>query len=1215
MTAGVQPLSEIFSAAHNQVESRPQASPATKRSPAKTTAPTTTANAKHAPEKASQPQYPTLPQNLNSFSQYNTDSGYHGLERDGNDNDGGDDVVLTQVQPESQASTQPLDSQPWKNETEPDTSPIQEPSTGRRMSESSFHSAREVREATAEPTTIDSNPQKKAGTRHLASQSKQKEPDSSSVPSKPVLEAQTQRSFDKKSAEAEKKPTKKTEQRTEQKQKEAKPGQTRAPKAQPRREPEAEPQSEPERSSPQPEPRSESAEIQKSSPAKTPATQPREPRHEEEEEYDDGGKEDMELDGLDDIGSPSDGSTPERPPIRKSSLTFASLPAREPLKKSLGPRMSRTSHVDIGKVNNSGNPGFLGRQTGGHRTAQAGLDEQAPGDRMDVDDAAGASRESADDETKASKQHNKSSTQRLHEKISMLGKLQPSRPTKSIPSVSGLSSAHVSYPELPTVNKAETKSETANRGSREMPAGETMATDEDEWIKPLNTPQRPNLAKSQTFDVAEKSSRAQDQGLERDTSAAQDQSMDEDRPAKPTESQAGAEMYRKSTTPVHSPPKRPMHQKSASVFNTAGEVSTTPVGSPRNQDAPLSASKWKLQSIMKSAKGLFSSTGSVSSAAKVEASSPDEPREPPAKSSTPTKPEGRKTRGSTEREEKRKQKELEDRQKEEDEEEEEKAREQEKQKAAQLKAAQEKASQEQENERATSVSAPSPKRIPQPQKQPSKEPEPANEASTKSGIPPPASSQQLPQKQNERRPVKPTREPLQKPKPQPVSIRVGSALSRQIPMAPGSNVQESSVPPAPTPASSSKPATVNKKTSNNSLHTVPSNSSFKSSVSSNTQRKAQLASERKKEQEEREARRKEEQKREVERKRAAQQQEEARRQEMRSRAEAERRDRERHERQGSEDPKKAAHMQAIEKRRLENARRLERQGSQQPSEPERPASQASRPASRLGSVQPFNRSVNQPHPNPAKPPKRAMDDEPSNRPAPSKPSTVQPSGETKRRRTEDEHNPPPSVRPTMAPPIRQSNIRKVSSIGSSVPFRKYIPYTDFFRNPKSPLWQATASPRCSTVHNLRHTSLALLFSRPHSLNDLPILWTCPSMPAARFPFQKSSSLVPARLLVAAHRRKPHPDHHPSTPVASISNYRRLPRTVKMKIQIPTCCRCPSGLSPRNWKNSSDSKKAWKSTRSSDPLRPSRWKRTSNRTRGSRSSANGQAVRTGLELIV
>lgn len=981
------------------MENKSNASPATKRSPAKTVAPSSPsiANVNPAPENVSQPQYPDSKQNLNSFPRYNTDSGYHGMA----DND---DVVLTQVQPESQTSTQPLESQPWQNETAPDTSPVHE---------SSFHSAREEREATAEPMNIDSVLHKKTEVHPPT----QRPTDKADTAAPPKSEHEAERVSKKSEKGTEKKPEKKTEQKSKQKQTETKPAQVPQPQPEQKHELESEPEQEP---------RSEPTEA----PISSPATQRPGP-HEEEDTEDN--KEDMALGTLDDddddddIGSPSDGSTPERPPIRKSSLTFASLPAREPLKKSLGgPRMSRTSHVDIAKPNNTGGSGFLGRQTGGHRTTQAALDEQAQGDKMDVEDDSGESFENADDDTRASKQHNKSSTQRLHEKISMLGKLQPSRPTKSIPSVAGLSSAQVSYPELPPVSKAETKPEASNRRSQETPAGEPMATDEDEWIKPLNTPQRPNMAKSQTLDVMEKDSTAENRVSEKNAPAV----------AKPNNN-SGSEVRRNSTTPVHSPPKRPMHQKSASVVNTAGEGSTTPIGSPRLQDAPLSASKWKLQSIMKSAKGLFSNTGSASTAAKVNASSPDELREQDdrtkadhavnedqeAKQSTPAKQEGRKTRSSTEREEKRRLKEHEDRQREE--EEEERVREQDKQKAGQLKAAQEKASQEQEHERAASASAPSPKKIPQPQKHASKEPEPTNETGFKSGIPPPTSQQ----KQGERRPVKPTREPLQKPKPQPVSIRVGSALSRQIPMAPGSNVQESSAPAAPTPASASKPSTLKNKTSNNSLHTASSNSSFKSSVSSSTQRKAQLASERKKEQEEREARRKEEQRREVERKRAAQQQEDARRQELRSRAEAERKERER---QASEDPKKAAHMQAIEKRRLENARRLERQGSQQPSDtssmhqPERPASQASRPASRLGSVQPFNRSVNQPQPNPAKPPKRAMDDEPSQRPAPSKPSTIQPSGETKRRRTEEEHNPAPSVRPTMAPPIRQSNIRKVS---------------------------------------------------------------------------------------------------------------------------------------------------------------------------------------------
>ena len=897
----IQPLSEIFSAAHNQVGNKSNASP--KRSPAKPVAPTpptTTTNAKDAGEDAPQPLYPDLNQNLNSFPQYNTDSGYHGMPDDEESDDEDDDVVLTQVQTESQTSTQPLENEPV-----PDSSPAHGLVKDRRTTESSFHSAHEdirQREDTAEPMNIDSTANHKT---EVQSPKPREEKDSEASPV-PVSEK-----------EPEKTPEPKAEQ-------EAKPQPAQDTKSQP--EPESEPEPEPVHNT-------------KSSPVNTPATQHSQPQLEENAEND---KDDMALDNLDDIGSPSDGSTPERPPIRKSSLTFASLPAREPLmKKSLGgTRMSRTSHIDIAKPNNAGGSGYLGRQTGGHRTTQAALDEGATqGDRMDLDDEL---REGADADTRASKLHNKSSTQRLHEKISMLGKLQPSRPTKSIPSVSGLSSAQVSYPELPPVSKTETRPEAANRRSQNTPAPEPepMATDDEDWIKPLNTPQRPNLAKSQTMEEATRTETKQISNKD-DAAVARHQDTD-DQMAKANEKDTKKP---KSTTPIHSPQQRPGHQKSASASVIAAEASTTPVGSPDTQNAPLSASKWRLQSIMKSAKGLFSNTDSVSAAAKVEASSADEPREQPedratshsvedrpssqpAQTPPPTKQEGRRTRSSTEREEKRRQQETEDREREEkeQEEQEEKAREQEKQKAIQHKAAQEKGSLEREERTAsvTTAAAPSPKKIPQPQKHASKEPEPSHETSSKSAIPPPSTSQQQ-QKQPERRPVKPTREPTQKPRPQPVSIRVGSALSRQIPIASNSNAQESTAP-APTPASASKPSTLKKKTSNQSLHTASSNSSFKSSVSNNSQRKAQLASERKKEQEERDARRKEEQRREMERKRAAQQQEEARRQELR-RAEAERREKERH---ASEDPKKAAHMQAIEKRRLENARRLERQGSQQP---------------------------------------------------------------------------------------------------------------------------------------------------------------------------------------------------------------------------------------------------------------------------------------------
>ncbi|KOC17810.1 inner centromere protein [Aspergillus flavus AF70] len=1028
------PLSEIFSTSHNRFEDK-VASPTPHRSPAKQKAPVsvptpapaaaTPTKPKHATENAPRLQYPDLSKDLNSLTTYNTDSGYHEMPDEGEEEED-DDVVLTQVQPESQTSTQPFDSQPTPKDVQEHRSSI-----SRRSTAASFHSAHEdvqQRGNTVEPMQIDSTP-KEATKEHTPQPlPKAKEPEP-----KPETEVQP----------------------------EPEPEPEVEPEVQSDVEPDGEDDAEPEAKEPTPALQQEAEQVEepeaapetqlpktisspaKSSPMKTSAPQPSEPR----EEVKDDAKDDMALDdeNLDDIGSPSDGSTPDRPLIRKSSLSFASLPAREPLmKKSLGgSRISRTSHIVIAKINNTGGSGFLGRQTGGHRSTQAALDENATnGEKMDLDDDKQGSQEDTDADTKASKLHNKSSTQRLHEKISMLGKLQPSRPTKSIPAVQGLSSTQVTYPELPS-SKADTKPETASQKSHGTPAPEPMETEDDDWIRPFGSPSKANFPRGQTADAPEKrsgvgASHATDHD---DAPAARKESAASEEPARSSAKQGLEAVLGKYSTPTYSSPQRPSHQAKVSTSHLDSQVSTTPAGSPLAQDGLVSASKSRLQSIVRSAKGLFTNSGGVAAAARMEASSPDEHRvqrservEPdrtsrkvpqPTRDHSPPRQEGRRTRSSTEREERRKQKELEDRQREEEEEQAERARQQEKerQRAAQLKAAQEKLSAENESRKAPV--APTPQKMSQLQKHSSREPEPSYEAASKPTARPSVSQQQS----TRQRPPRPTRETLQKPKPQPqpVSIRVGSALSRHIPLASSSvsGAAESSVP-APTPASASKQPTLKKKASNSSLHTASSNSSFKSSVSSQTQRKAQLASERKREQEEREARRREEQRRELERKRAAQQQEETRRQEMRSRAEAERR-----ERLASEDPKKAAQMQAIEKRRLENARRLERQGSQQPEmntthPPERPASQAARPASRLGSMQPYNRTINPPQPNPAKPPKRGLDDEPGHRSAAPKPGTMQPSGETKRRRTEDEHN--PVMRPTMAPPIRQSNIRKESMI-------------------------------------------------------------------------------------------------------------------------------------------------------------------------------------------
>ncbi|KAJ5998342.1 hypothetical protein N7451_006152 [Penicillium sp. IBT 35674x] len=973
------PLSEIFSSAHKQSDNRASPSPFIHRVISKSTAATTSASPRPKDaDKEAQPHYPTIRSNLNSFQTYNTDSGYHGMEDY-------DDVVLPDTQPNTQVSTQPMEVE------EPTVLfPQVDISINHQATEDSFHSAQEdirARGETVDPTNVEPTPTSERTTTAMKMITKE-----------PELEREMSST-----------PTPKTQPKAKERLGKQKQQENPADPQEPHSQDEAQDES-------QDEPIEEPALQAQSSPMKpvagAAASQVQQSQEHEDTDMDmeDDAKEDTVLDSFDDIGSPSDNSTPERPFVRKSSLSFASLPAREPLTKSIGgSRLSRTSHIDLPKLSNAARPSYLGRQTGSHKNAQAPLDDHIRSSgSMDLDD------EKNDGDTmdaeKASKMHSTKSTQSLHERISMLGKAPPSRPKKSIaaPVVGTASAGQVAYPELPAT-KAESRSEASDPKTRVIQTSDSAAADEDDWI-----PQQPTLERSKTADVMENlhADKIQSFGKKDIFSSKDKHSAEPERP--------------KSSYSIFSSPRPQGHQQNASLSHMTPVASTTPTGSPRRYDGPISASKIRLQSIMKSAKGLFTSTGS---SVRIEPSSPEQPRAQPKQRTSAErgddevedKPqprqlansprqEGRRTRSSTEKEQKQRQKDLEDRQLEESRQE--KAREQERQRAVQLKAAQDKSSIEPEERTNTQAHKPS-----QSLRTQSREPESATEGSRI------AMSQA---KQNDRRP-KPTREPMQKPKPQPVSVRVGSTLSRAIPMPTASStVQETNVP-----APASKPATLKKKASNNSLHTASATSSFKSSVSGQTQaqRKAQLASERKREQEERkreqeerkreqeerEARRKDEQRREQERKRALQlkQQEEARRQ-AESRAEA---DRERREQSAQEDSQRAANKQAIEKWRMENMRR------QEPGVP--------RPASRLGSLQPYGRSINTPASNPAKPPKRVMDEEAGHRAAVTKPSNVQPSGEAKRVKTDDEHGQP--VR-TIGRPVRPpSTIRKpsISMFGQS----------------------------------------------------------------------------------------------------------------------------------------------------------------------------------------
>ncbi|KAI1738897.1 hypothetical protein F4680DRAFT_424327 [Xylaria scruposa] len=115
--------------------------------------------------------------------------------------------------------------------------------------------------------------------------------------------------------------------------------------------------------------------------------------------------------------SPSDGSSPIRPIVRKSSLNFASLPAREPIThKSIGNRISRTSHLDQNRTSYC-------RHTGGKSLGHAKQDTtDDEHDDMDIDEFSASPKPKPQAEVDNTATHNKTYTQRLQDQINKLGK-------------------------------------------------------------------------------------------------------------------------------------------------------------------------------------------------------------------------------------------------------------------------------------------------------------------------------------------------------------------------------------------------------------------------------------------------------------------------------------------------------------------------------------------------------------------------------------------------------------------------------------------------------------------------------------------------------------------------------------------------------------------------------------------------------------------------
>jgi hypothetical protein len=286
-------------------------------------------------------------------------------------------------------------------------------------------------------------------------------------------------------------------------------------------------------------------------------------------------EDDMEVD---EEPTPSEHSSPVKPLVRKSSLTFACLPAREPIlpKKSMG-RTSQIRHTG-------------GKSLGASQIVQS-VDSQ--NDDFDMDDDRPALQR---EESETTKTHNKTSTQRLFERFQMLEQHAP--PKRISQNLLSQSSRPSAYPSQPKEVAAPAQT------SQSQPAYPTLPTEP-----------------------------------EKDEPEEDEEDDDDSWIAAPTKTASTANPVRppinkSHTIAIHSSPLKlkPSPIKLVSTSNpdlSAAADSTTPVGSPAGKkytDAPLSASKAKFYSALRAAKDKL--IGSTAASAQVKLDGLSSPRRP-----------------------------------------------------------------------------------------------------------------------------------------------------------------------------------------------------------------------------------------------------------------------------------------------------------------------------------------------------------------------------------------------------------------------------------------------------------------------------------------------------------------------------------------------------------------------------------------------------------
>ncbi|RDA84706.1 hypothetical protein CP532_2749 [Ophiocordyceps camponoti-leonardi (nom. inval.)] len=626
----------------------------------------------------------------------------------------------------------------------------------------------------------------------------------------------------------------------------------------------------------------------------------------------------------DDARSPSDGSSPIRPVVRKSSLTFASLPAREPLtagkKMSVGTCASRTSHLD--NIRSS----YYNRPTGGKslgNLAKADDDEMATGDEMGTDGE--HSTKAVDEQSNVPLNHTKTYTQRLQDQINLLGQsnAQPLQQHK--------------FTATKTVSLKESTAVQSTPGAFPDPDDDG---DDDDWIEPpASVAGTANgisvFSKSRSADVMEaiqgKSTIGQQdfEGPERRVDADPKDSGAELQVSKLLEHTNDASDKTVAETQPALDADSQSLQLAVSISNPEMRDATetgrlyTPAKSPSRtfRDSPLKQVKNKLSSILKSSRGLLASSAAVSAEGKSSIMSPAAVR--PALHATtstesvvskhhdelpdshsqdeqpgsPGRPIARRTRASTEREKEEKRREKEAKRMEAQNDKLEKAREREREKALVFSREQERIaamerqiSSKKAEEKAAIKETPKPTRS-SPRRAKTVESEPNEDVDMEDApvVPPqePSAPHSIgpgqPSRNKEpKRPVRPAKEALTKAKQAPTVIRVNTG-SQHSQFHTTNRLSTVSHDTTGSTGLQSQSRLLGK-SSKASLHGKSSTSSMRAPSSVSRPRTMDLAT-KKKELEEREAQRRREARAETERKRA---EEDQRKQERTRRQEAER---------------------------------------------------------------------------------------------------------------------------------------------------------------------------------------------------------------------------------------------------------------------------------------------------------------------------------------